>query len=311
MSPQIPSILVVVRSVGERTEPALLERLNRQLPRHRIKIVREYPFLKALQESYRIALAFGADWTVCLDADIVIRDSAINQIVKIAAGLGDGVFVFNMQVLDKLFGGLRAGGPHVYRTSYLNRAMQYTVNQGGTNRPETYVMRKMTQAGLTMPTIDEVVGVHDYEQYFRDIFRTAYFHSQKHRGHVAYLKSYWTRMSSSDPDFVAALAGYRYSKHAIINAPLDARAYGDATTYLAAAGIHEEKKALSPGGLSPGYSESIIAAARPPREYYQAIRYGQGRLRRPYRAFLAEAAHIKRESGWGGLWRQINATLWT
>jgi hypothetical protein len=65
----------------------------------------------------------------------------------------------------------------------------------------------MLSDGYGYLKLDFVVGLHDYEQYFRDIYRKAFFHAHKHKDEIKYWECLWRKLCCSDADYRVALKG--------------------------------------------------------------------------------------------------------
>lgn len=199
------SITVVIRSVGERTEGVCLDLIRQQVTHANIHVIHETPFSKALQKSYEIGIKAGRKWTMVLDADVLVREGFVAEIFERAEKAPESVFVFHSSMLDKFFGGIRVGGAKLYRTKLLPKAMELVPEVDV--RPETYVVKKMHKQGAYVDITDILCGVHDFEQYYSDIFRKGFAHGVKHQSLADSLKPYWTRMKKKDKDFEVLLAG--------------------------------------------------------------------------------------------------------
>lgn len=202
-------VTAVIRSAGERTEAACNHLLSSQVSEENISVIHERPFTKALERTFEIGMQRGRPWTLVVDADVLIRDGAISQILEMAEQAEDNVFEVQGRMLDKLFGGARPCGLHLYRTALLPEAIDCIPAQGVTMRPETLVLRRMASRGYPWVQEEIVVGLHDYEQYYRDIYRKAFAHAHKHGRYVPHLESLWRRLAEEDPDYQVALWGLR------------------------------------------------------------------------------------------------------
>jgi len=202
-------VTVVIRSAGERTTELCRVLACRQVPDENVFVIHEAPFVRAVEKTFEIGLHKNLPWTLTLDADIFLRAKAVHDIISCVENLDKGVFEFHGMILDKLIITPKRGGPHLYRTEYLNEALELIPREKVTGRPESQTFKKMAVRGYGLVRNDIVYGLHDYEQYYRDIYRKAYQHSQKHRKYVPYLQKAWSRLAHKDMDFRAALLGLR------------------------------------------------------------------------------------------------------
>ncbi len=188
--------VVVIRSQGERTE-AVCERLVKSQFEN-THIIRVSPFADAVRECFRIGLESGSEWLVTVDADVLIAPDyreKISEEVKVFSG---------WQILghmdDKLFGGVRRGGVRAYRTSAIPKLLPSI--RDGVQRVEARLCAD--HPGWRLSSL--VTGRHDYEQYYRDLYRKGAAHRAKHRNWATMIERAWG--VSGDKDLQAAYAGW-------------------------------------------------------------------------------------------------------
>ena len=202
------NVKVVIRSVGERTEQACIDAIRAQgIGVEEVSVVRESPFVKALRSSFEIGLNAGRDWTFCVDADVILRPGSVAGLLTLAQAAPRNTFEVQGLMLDKFTIAIRAGGVHLYRTSLLEKALKLIPEAGEEIRPETFVLHRMQQQGYPWTTRPYVVGVHDFGQYFEDIYRKCYVHANKHLLHIPELLPHWRSRATTDPDFQVAIEG--------------------------------------------------------------------------------------------------------
>jgi hypothetical protein len=170
-------------------------------------IVRNAPFSAALADSYRIGIEHDRAWTLCIDADVLVHPPAIRALLDAASNVADSVCEVQGVVLDKFFGVRRPAGNHLYRTALLSKALSFIPADGKNARPEFHSLNKMTESGHPWVQTPVVVGLHDFEQAYRDIFRKCHVHAKKHVGQMHLLVDYWRRVAPHDGDFRVALLG--------------------------------------------------------------------------------------------------------
>jgi len=209
MSIQKPAnnVTVIIRSVGERTETLCRQLLADQVQESDIFIINERPFTKAIAKTYEIGIENQRKWTLCIDADVLIKEDAVNELLQKASEADENVFEIQGNVLDKFFGGPRAAGNHLYRTSLLKKAIDAIPLPNVSLRPESFTIKQMAAKGYPWVEIDLVVGLHDYEQYYKDIFRKTFIQAKKHERFMPVLTAYWERMKNEDTDYQVALWG--------------------------------------------------------------------------------------------------------
>ena len=306
--PICEDITVIIRSASERTEDLCRRLLCEQVPAESISIIHERPFPQALRKALNIGMEHGRPWTLCVDADVLVGKDAVHILKERARSGADNVFEIQGMVLDKFFGGPRPAGNHLYRTSMLGRALNEIPTSDMSLRPETYMIRQMAAKGHAWVQLDTVVGLHDYQQYYRDTYRKAFTHAWKHKRYLPYLRRFWARMAERDADFDVALLAVRAALITEERARLDAQQFdGEVDALLRTAG-HTEKEPLLDNGLSSSQIEEIVRTFRAPPEY-ACCRALMNGLVKPSLAARVRAA--SRTFGWFrlGPWL-LGRTLW-
>lgn len=210
LNSSISNVAVIIRSVGERTEALCRHLVEQQVSPEHVVVIHERPFSKAVQRSFEIGLDFRLDWTLCVDADVLLREDGIQMLVEEASKLPESTFTFSGCMIDKLLGHSRPGGGHLYRTRHCQKALEFIEESDAQIRPETYVKVRMRQCGYP-DIVDEeiVIGIHDFEQYYADIYRKAIVHTHKFNQRLAYAGKMWERLANVDQDYQVALWGFR------------------------------------------------------------------------------------------------------
>ena len=219
------AMVVVIRSVGERTEGLCKKLVIEQgVPPSNIFFVRETPFSKTLSLSFEVGIREGRPWTFCVDADVLLRPGAIMHMLSLAVGQKGNVFEIQGGILDKFFGGSRAGGVHLYRTNLLDRGLSLIPVEGTNIRPESHMLNSMKAAGFPWRQFPYVVGLHDFEQFSRDIFRKCFVHGFKHQRFANLFTEVWREGARTDPDYEIALTGFAKGLEYYGGVRIDARA---------------------------------------------------------------------------------------
>lgn len=205
----LDSVTIIIRSVGERTE-SLCKKLilDQGVPEEAVFVINEAPFSKALKTGLEIGLAEKRTWTFCVDADVLLRPQSISSMVQHAEEQSANVSGIQGYVLDRFFGGARMAGNHIYRTSLLGKVIEMIPPEGTDIRPETYALRCMHADGHPWRIVNELVGLHDFEQSFEDIFRKCFVQAHKHLNHAELFVQFWRSKSSQDMDYRLALDGF-------------------------------------------------------------------------------------------------------
>jgi hypothetical protein len=202
-------LTIIIRSVQERTEQLCHDLILAQgVDPDIIVIVREAPFSVALRKSFQIGLERGLPWTLCVDADLLLRSGSIQRMLELAKQQPENVCEIQGYILDKFFGGPRPGGVHLYRSSLLSKAVSFMPNDGLDIRPEFQILQIMQSKGYPWVSVPDVVGLHDFEQYYRDIFRKCFVQAHKHEYLTDLFLSIWRKWANNDRDYWVALQGF-------------------------------------------------------------------------------------------------------
>jgi len=204
-----PRASIIIRSSGERTEQACKNLILEQgIPAENLFVLREAPFSKALRKSLELGLERGLKWTLCNDADVLLRPAAVKTMLALAEQQEEQIFEVQGFILDKFLGGPRNGGIHLYRTSLLPKALENIQLEAGNIRPEFHTLKAMAALGHPWKTVPYLVGIHDFEQYYLDIFRKCFIHAHKHADMAELFLSFWREKAGSDRDYAVALHGF-------------------------------------------------------------------------------------------------------
>jgi len=274
ISPEkITNAAVVIRSSGERTEALCKKLIAEQVAQKNIFLVKgEKPFSNALERMFQIGIECNLPWTIAVDADLLVSENGISSIIAIAENRHDNFFEINAQMLDKFFGGPKDGGLHLFRTSLLDLAITQIPAEGFSMRPESFVIDRMQSLGYPQIKDDIVLVMHDYEQYYRDIYRKAFFHGKKHiRFFHNSLLPFWERLSKVDPDYRVAIWGFRASQAFDSKINADVSIFGEEVQILLHASGIEEKEDLIPDNYSTSSILNIISKYKPPPEYLKFL----------------------------------------
>ena len=262
----INSATVIIRSVGERTEEVCRALIRAQgVTDNAIFVVREAPFSQAMRTSFRIGLDQARPWTFCIDADVLLRPGSIQRMLELAEQQPENVCEIQGYILDKFFGGPRAAGNHLYRTALLDRVLEAIPVEGADIRPEHHTLQAMEAAGFPWVLVRELVGLHDFEQSYQDIFRTCFVQAHKHSQLTSLFLAIWRAGAGSDLDYRVALAGYARGIEHHEEVHIDAR-----STYFEQGfnvlGI-SEKPAMDPSDWPLSRVEDIILRWNEPEIY--------------------------------------------
>lgn len=282
---------VVVRTAGERTVEACVALADRQAPGIEVITIEEAPFARAVEVAFELGVDRGRDWTLCLDADVLLRTGALSALVAAADAADPDASCVEGRVCDLLLARHRPAGCHLYRTSVLPRALAACRFDAGAIRPERHVKDQLAALGHPLVWSDVVVGLHDAEQWYADVFRTAYVVAHKFAEEVEHWAGTWWREQGAAGDtdlLVAALAaGVAAASREVPT--IDRRTYPDDIAQLLALVGLEERQALGVDDLTVQEVDARVARFTPHPEAVAWDRFqqtwGAGRLG-PARAML-------------------------
>jgi hypothetical protein len=264
---QSQNLIVVIRTAGERTLAACKSLLLDQIPERCVHVVSEKPFEATLRKTYEIGIESGDKWLMTLDADVFLRENAVSKLMTEAEVLPGYYFQIEGLVHDKLTGLYRKAGHRMYRTKYLKAALKHIPADNIEVRPEYSTLQKMGAIGFPSMEINSVFGVHDYEQYYRDIYRKAFVHANKHLVWLPRLVSRWKKLAANDDDFHIALRGLYDGLISLTDAKIDTRDYTEAAECAMGDLGLQEKPSLPDKEVDLKHVQSIIdAAGQPPDE---------------------------------------------
>ena len=196
-----PDVFVVIRGAGERTEAAARAMACAEVGAGAVATVREVPFASALRLSLELGAEAGRRWTLCLDADVLLRPGAIAKAVAAAEAAPEAAFCVTAKVADRLLCQIRPAGQHLYRTALLHEALARGSFDPADRRPETALKKAMAAAGHPNVPVETVLGLHDFEQSFADIFRKVVAHVRKHGRFIDDAEALWRSRAAEDPDY--------------------------------------------------------------------------------------------------------------
>ena len=87
---------VIIRSAGERTEQLCRKLIIEQgVSPENLVAIKEVPFSAALKKSFQAGIERGLKWTLCNDADVLLRPGAVETIAAIRAAGRRTIFLSN------------------------------------------------------------------------------------------------------------------------------------------------------------------------------------------------------------------------
>jgi len=80
---------VIIRSAGERTMHLCKQLIIEQgVSADNLSVVNEAPFSAALKKSFELGMERGLKWTLCIDADVLLRPGAVETMLPFGRAAG-------------------------------------------------------------------------------------------------------------------------------------------------------------------------------------------------------------------------------
>lgn len=204
---QAEDFACIVRSVGERTTNQCVALLEETFAgKAPIKLLQEQPFTEALRQTMLLGMEMGRKWTFVVDADVLVEPAALLKFLALAQLAKRNTFMLHAPVCDKFFMKPRQAGNRLYRTEFMEKALEFVPSEGESYRPESELCNRMQANGYLLYKSNIIIGLHDYEQDYEDIFRKALLFGFKHKKSINQLLDFW-KMNQEDQDYAAALDG--------------------------------------------------------------------------------------------------------
>jgi len=200
---------VIIRHRGERTLP-LIRQILEQSRYFNVIEVSSNAFHQTLEESLELALTLSDPWVIMLDGDVIPSPFLLKNLVKKTMKMDKKTFVVVPNVFDKSFLMTRKAGIHIYNQSYLNLMINKFDKIADEDRPETKLNLMMQECGYKMCSSNIVIGLHDFEQYYKDLWLKGYVFSKKSQYWVKKCIDDWRKKSEKDLDYLALLDGYTF-----------------------------------------------------------------------------------------------------
>ncbi len=209
-----------IMSVGERT--AKLSEQSMLLHTKKVRVVENVtPLYKALLASYQYGKEAGMEWMILIGADTVLDYDQTQLFLKSLKHYPADVFCVSAYLQCKLRVVPRTG-VYAYRILHMNTIINAGIMCAKNIRPQGHMHNLMAQNGYRHVKNRIVVGIHDYEQYHYDIFRTAHLLAQKWP--QQYVESCIERWSD-DGDFATARLGVTQTEYNCTDSIPDIRKY--------------------------------------------------------------------------------------
>ncbi|MCG2590800.1 hypothetical protein [Rhodohalobacter sulfatireducens] len=224
------SFIVTIRSTGERTEKACIRSLLKEgIRESQINLIREAPFKKSLETCFQTAYKAQTKWLLTVDADMIIIPGTLRGFFQMAEEMPEQNLQIQGNNLDKFFASVRSGGPRIYRVDYLRTAYEISKNLPDNIRPESNVISELGEKEHPSRYISTVNCIHDFGQYYSDIYRKSYAHSIKHIKKLPKILQNTADKRAIDPDYKVFIKGIFDSLLSDIDVSIDKRILKDET----------------------------------------------------------------------------------
>ncbi|SHI37685.1 hypothetical protein SAMN04488096_101345 [Mesonia phycicola] len=208
------TLAVIIRASGENTLKALIKIIKKQLLPEDVLVVleKEVCFEDKLKLGFQKAIELNKDFTVFIDADILLRKNALRKVRENLHRLEVKDFGFGFLLFDRFYEEPKFRGFHVYRTEILKKAINFVPNEGEQLRPETFVKNQLKKEGYTWQNhlTRYVAGIHDFYQSPKDIFYKYLVRGKRSQNDIDGLIRKFEK--SNVDDFAIALEGIQASK---------------------------------------------------------------------------------------------------
>ena len=210
---------IIIRAIGERTEKECVRLASQQ---GNVHVIRAYPFGESIRQTYNLALELGEKWTPVIDADVLLYDGVLKSAINELNRIPQNIFCLDGKTKDKIMIRSRRAGIHIYKTALLEKALKYIDNDH--IKPESNVRNKMEKDGFITYSGGLCFGRHDYEQYYKDLWRKSVAQTQKLKKLIdkTGIVNTWNTLSIVDTDYRVILAGHRHGL-TVDNITIDAR----------------------------------------------------------------------------------------
>jgi hypothetical protein len=155
-----------------------------------VHLVNDGPFWKTFIAAFKLASQFKAEWFVKMDADQFLLKNAEDDIRKIIAQAPKETWRISGVAYDFLWQCKRKSSPGVYNTEYIKDPgvkLLKKLNKS-IKRPERFFASEMEECGYKFVVYENFeIANHDFEQYYRDIYRKGYQQADKLQS-LKYLK---------------------------------------------------------------------------------------------------------------------------
>ena len=202
---------ICIRSSGEFTTNRLLKDIVYQFgSSEKVYLIKNLKFHEAVDRCFKFAIKDRSEWLITLDADLVIRPNFMKTFLSIANSMKAKEIEAHAMTIDRLFMNYRSAGNRLYRVSSLTLLRKLLKKTKNNIRPEGTMLREATKLGYKIKPIKNVVALHDFFQFSRDLFRKGYLCSFKHILHSSEFLPNWRKFGKRSLDFKILLRGFSF-----------------------------------------------------------------------------------------------------
>lgn len=238
--------IIVIRSAGERTSHWSLQKAASIFGTENVVLIDERPMHEAIKKTFQIGIESNKKWLIEIDADILLHTEGILQLLQTASQRHESSFFHFGMVFDKLTNSFRSAGNKIIRTKHLPAALDLLPEAVDELRPDTYIRKAMAKKGYHYYRDVCLVGIHDFEQYYFDLYRKGYLQGVKNRAKLERFINNWPNDWEQDPDYLAIEGGMTVGKSHEKPLPLQPEYYLDQfESWKNKAGFTHSKAALT------------------------------------------------------------------
>lgn len=199
----------IVRAVGERTEDLCIDLVRRYREKGgSLSVVREQTHADAVEKTLLTAADQGNRWVVVVDADMLLYPNALKNMKDELEAMHSGASVVHFAVSDKLYR-MKRWGVTVFRRDAATEGLQLLqgLRSGRNLKIERALIKKLQEAGRVVTFSRTDVALHDFYQYYTDLYRKAYLNAIRNPAITSRARRCWKRMARVDPDYAVILKG--------------------------------------------------------------------------------------------------------
>lgn len=205
-----PNIFVIIRGARERTEELCVSIVERIVGRENFILLNEDSFNKAHLRCLEIGSSLSRyEYFIFLDADVILDSDFFwkNVLGALNRNKDKLFYMLNFMVFDRQSRSPFYAGVHLYQSKTLKFALKYKNEVFNNQKPETYICKLMARDGYKTYLSNSLLGYHGFEQYYIDMYRTAFVRAVKYSTHWDFYLSTFHKYSKPYNDYFFSLLG--------------------------------------------------------------------------------------------------------